>query len=96
MKHPQSRGERRLVRETCISRRKFIYEKVWRNNKIPHEGSSQYKQQEGWYREPAWGRYAKFNLNCGCIMCHHEKWFECTKRRRAMDQEVVDNVKSWE
>jgi hypothetical protein len=98
MKHPQSRGERRFAREIYISRRKFIIQHIWywSLNEIPHEGSPWYQQQEGWYQEPIWGKYAKFNLNCGHKMCHSEKWFEAIKRRKALDQAVLDNIDSWE
>jgi hypothetical protein len=96
MKHPKSRGERRAVRDGYIARRRFIAEHIWVwYNKVPHEGSPWY-QQQGWYKPTEWGRYAKFNLNCGCKMCHWPKWNEATKRRRALDQAVFDNLRSWE
>jgi hypothetical protein len=86
--HPTSRAERRHQRERVIARRKFIATKIWSHyNEEPHEGSPFYQQQMGWYTPTEWGRYAKFNLNCGCTMCHSAKYFASAhKRRKALRQ----------
>jgi hypothetical protein len=79
MSHPTSRAERRHQRDRVIARRKFIAEHIWRNyNTEPHEGSPGY----GVWSPVEWGRYAKFNLNCGCTMCHGAKYFKCAAKRR--------------
>jgi hypothetical protein len=98
MKHPKSRGERRAVRGAYIARRRFIATKIWtRYNEEPHEGSPLYQQQPGWRQPVEWGKYAKFNLNCGCRMCHHEKYFkEKRKRRRALDEAIQENLRAWQ
>lgn len=98
MKHPKSRGERRAVRDGWIARRRFIAEHIWsRYNEVPHEGSPWYMQQPGWYQPVIWGRYAKFNLNCGCSMCHSGKYFsEKRKRRRALGEAILENLRAWQ
>jgi hypothetical protein len=98
MRHPRTRAERRALRENWIARRKFIATKIWtRFNEVPHEGSPWYQLQPGWYQPTVWGRYAKINLNCGCKLCHCEKYFSYKRqRRRALDQAVIDNLLSWE
>jgi hypothetical protein len=38
-----------------------------------------------------YGRYAKFNLNCGCKSCHYYKYYkEKRKRRRSLKQIDLD------
>lgn len=84
MSHPTSRAERRHQRDRVIARRKFIAEHIWSHyNEKPHEGSP------GWgeWKPVEWGRYAKFNLNCGCTMCHSAKYFKCAHKRRKGRQE---------
>jgi hypothetical protein len=103
MKHPSSRAERRYVRLGWIARRRFIAEHVWRNfNPLPSEHNRHYyvgKVPPVWYRpwKPfQWGRWSKFNMNCGCRLCHVGKYFkEKRKRRRALDDEVTLNLESW-
>src|SRR5271170_1045730 len=83
MSHPTSRAERRHQRDRVIARRKFIAEHIWSHyNEVPHEGSPGYQQEPGWWSPVEWGRYAKFNLNCGCTMCHGAKYFKCAHKRR--------------
>jgi len=68
-----NRSERRHERERIISRRKFIIDKIW--HALPH----------GQYEEP--GRLSKFNLGCGCKMCHWYKFDESkSKRRKALKE----------
>ena len=97
MKHPHSRGERRAVRNGQIAHRKFIALHIWSHyNEAPHEGSAWYMLAPGWYQPVEWGRYAKFNLNCGCRGCHSNKYGkEKRKRRRALNQALADNIISW-
>jgi hypothetical protein len=86
MKHPRNREDRRAVRYGHIARRKYVILHIW----------SLYTISKG-LPFPEWGRYAKFNLNCGCRMCHENKYGkEKSKRRRALDQAVIDNIRSWE
>lgn len=93
-----TRAERRHRREKVIAKRKFIATKIWRDFKeFPHEGSAFYKRVAGWYQPVDFGRYAKFNLNCGCKGCHSEKYFkEKRKRRRALESAINENIKSFE
>lgn len=84
MSHPTSRAERRHQRERMIARRKFIHQHIWRSSidQPWHEGKPEY--QKDWDPFNEWGRYAKFNLNCGCKMCHSVKYYkEAHKRREA-------------
>jgi hypothetical protein len=84
MSHPSSRDERRHQRERVIARRRFVRQQIWRVEEIWHEGKPEY--QRNW--EPfEWGRYAKFNMNCGCRQCHSAKYFSSAhKRRKALRQ----------
>jgi hypothetical protein len=97
MKHPCNRAERRAVRDGKIARRKYIATRIWRDYDIvPHEGSPLYKQHPNWYQPIEWGRFAKFNLNCGCMMCHSKKYFsEKRKRREALKQSISYNIREW-
>jgi len=89
MKHPKSRGERRAVRDGYIARRKFTVVHIWSTGS--YSRSSEHEQK--WLAEMEWGKYAKFNLNCGCKMCHGAKYFsEKRKRRRALKEDV----RSWQ
>jgi hypothetical protein len=101
MNHPRSRAERRSVRLGRIACRRYVAEHVWGDfNPLPYEHtylrytlgpSPRYR----W--EPfQWGRYAKWNMNCGCKGCHSDKYFkEKRKCRRALDLEVIANIRSW-
>jgi hypothetical protein len=84
MHHPHSRDERRAVREQIIAHRKNIHRKIWKRwDEIWHEGKPEY--QRDWKPFDEWGRYAKWNLNCGCTMCHSAKYFKhAHKRRKAL------------
>jgi hypothetical protein len=86
MSHPSTRGERRAVREQYIRRRKFIATQIWN---IASFYRSPYEHERWWGQlewEPfEWGKYAKYNLNCGCMMCHSAKYFSnAHKRRKAL------------
>jgi len=89
MHHPRSRGERRAVREQVIARRKFIATQIWQVecwSRPPHEHEHWY-MPEGW-TPMEWGKYAKFNLNCGDTMCHGAKYFKCASKRRKARKEA--------
>jgi|SRR5208283_426827 len=83
MSHPTTRDERRHQRERVIARRKYIATKIWNIPSFvrpPHE-------HERWWGQPEWepfqwGKYAKYNLNCGCMMCHSAKYFSSAHKRR--------------
>ena len=68
MKHPKNRSERRHERERIISKRKFIIDKVWQS--LPH-----LQHEES-------GRLAKYNLGCGCKICHYSKYYSAKNKRR--------------
>jgi len=81
MKHPSSRSERRFARHTAIQIRLRCIRLVW---KIPCL-----------LRKP--GKYAKWNLNCGCTLCHCGKYFgPKRKRRRALIAAIAANVREWQ
>ena len=61
-----NRSERRARRVRTIAQRRFIYTQVW-------------NRRDG---EPCFGRFAKFNLNCGCLMCHYDKRLSGRRKRR--------------
>jgi hypothetical protein len=100
MNHPRSRVERRSVRLGWIARRRYVAEHVWNNfNPPPYEHTYLYRalyDPRFKWTPMQWGRYAKWNMNCGCKQCHSNKYFkEKRKRRRALDLEVIFNVRSW-
>ena len=68
MRHPKDRQERRAVREGYIVRRKFIALHIW--------------SIWSWRDDFEWGRYSKYNLNCGCRMCRYQKYFKTKRKRR--------------
>ena len=83
MQHPTNRAERRHHRDRVIAARRFIYQHIWGQSSYqtnsrtnPLECSFHIEQ----FSE--WGRYAKWNLNCGCRMCHYEKYFKEKRKRR--------------
>ena len=83
MKHPYTRAERRHERERVIAARRFVWEHVWRNG-LTNE----------W--RPEWGRYSKWNLNCGCTRCHFMKYYkEKRKRRESLKQSVLKWEQDW-
>jgi len=100
MKHPRSRAERRFVRLGHITRRRYIAEHVWRSfNNPPYEHTYLHRLNDPRFKWTPfqWGRYSKWNMNCGCTMCHASKYFkEKRKRRRALDLEVIYNLRSWD
>jgi hypothetical protein len=69
--HPANRAERRhqRIRVMAIHRRKHLINK-------------RYLQDVERYGEPVWGRYVKWNGNCGSPMCHAGKYFKNKARRR--------------
>jgi len=91
MRHPRTRDERRAVREQIIARRKFIATQIWdipSYVRPPHEGEwNRWSKPEEW--EPfQWGRYHKWNMNCGDTMCHGAKYFKCASKRRKARKEA--------
>lgn len=92
MKHPRNRAERRTTRDGYVARRKFIATQIW---DIPSYVRPPQEHEHWWATASSplgqedwtpfeWGRYAKWNMNCGDSMCHSAKYFKCaSKRRRA-------------
>ncbi len=70
--HPTNRAERRVQRERVIARRRFIHQSIWRD----------WSYLSDYTPFTEWGRYAKWNLNCGCKGCHRDKYFGAQSRRR--------------
>ena len=81
MRHPRTRAERRHERERVIARRRFIHDNIWFQQQI-HTDPEVIVGFLTPFTE--FGRYAKFNLGCGCKQCHSVKYFgQKRKRRRA-------------
>jgi hypothetical protein len=96
MKHPQSRAERRALRDAVIYKRRFIAEHIWRSfNPVIHEGN--FKSYLRWEPFTEWGKYNKSNLNCGCKGCHYYKYFSDKRQRREqLKKDIKDNLLSFE
>jgi hypothetical protein len=74
MKHPTNRSERRHERNRIIAWRRFISQHIWRSRFLGSGfGDDEFN---------TWGKYAKFNLGCGCIGCHAGKYFSDRRKRR--------------
>lgn len=81
MNHPTNRAERRNERKRIIAKRRFIYDYVWRSQRWNKERFSN------------WGKFAKWNMNCGCTLCHYEKYFkEKRKRREKLKHDIVEGI----
>jgi hypothetical protein len=78
MHHPKDRQQRRAVRDGIIARRKFIVTRIWSRGSY----SSNNEHEKQWLADMQWGKYAKFNLNCGCRMCHSSKYLSAKRKRR--------------
>jgi hypothetical protein len=83
MNHPSNRAERRHHRDRVVARRRFVYLHIWGMSKCDDDFSE-------------WGRYAKWNLNCGCRMCQGDKYFGMRrKRREALKRDVWEWVQAY-
>ena len=81
MTHPSNRAERRHQRDRVIAARRFVYTTIWAANSYETYHSND--PMATWQREdPEWGRYAKWNLNCGSPGCHREKYYGPKRKRR--------------
>jgi hypothetical protein len=81
MGHPSSRSERRFVRTTHIQKRLHIIKHGWG------------RRTDG--LQP--GRYSKWHLSCGALMCHADKHFTAKRRRRvALSRDIVENIVTWQ
>ena len=85
--HPTNRAERRYQRERVIAKRRFIWGTVWKgfsgnsfNNPLTFGRYVGVWRPYTW--TPDWGRYAKWNLGCGCKGCHREKYYKEKRKRR--------------
>ena len=87
--HPSNRAERRQERERVIARRKFIHDHIWYQSQHHTDPTVMPWAQYPPFSE--FGRYAKFNLGCGCKDCHYPKYGEYKNRRRKALQ-VSDSV----
>jgi len=92
MGHPANRAERRHARARVIARRRFQIERVPNN---AWRVQVRTNPLLGAYHEPAWGKFAKWNLSCGSLMCHADKHFGARRKRRqalqrAGNEELLD------
>lgn len=76
--HPTNRAERRQQRERVIAARRFVQMVIWREA----ERYSNPLNYIYWPPFTEWGRYAKWNLGCGCKGCHREKYYKAKSQRR--------------
>lgn len=80
MSHPSTRAERRHQRARVIARRRFVYLHIWYSRIQERTNPLDRSYLDGW--EPRWGKYAKWNLGCGCKLCHEDKYFGPKRKRR--------------
>jgi len=81
MTHPLSRSERRFARRTHIQKRLYIVKYAWNAPRMLVQR----------------GRYSKWHLSCGCLMCHVDKHFtEKRRRRAALARDIVQNIRDWQ
>lgn len=87
MHHPKSRSERRFNGEVWRDRQRFKMMNCWfyRGDK-----------PEWFLKNNTWWARKQSSAHGNRCMCHYEKRTEITKRRRALDQAVLDNLRSWE
>src|SRR5271166_2478167 len=78
MNHPADRQQRRAVRDGHIARRKFVVTRIW--SRGSYSSNNEHEKQR--LAEMQWSKYAKFNLNCGCRMCHSSKYLSAKRKRR--------------
>jgi hypothetical protein len=95
MGHPSNRAERRHQRARIVARRRFSVESVpnnssrtqYRTNPLVHRGT---------LSAQVWGKYAKWNLSCGSLMCHADKYFSARRQRReALRHAGEDELREW-
>lgn len=85
MRHPRSIAERRHNRLTIMARRRRTILR-W------YEPDSTLKPEDN----PAWFRCDKWNLNCGSMLCHADKYFSARRQRRdELKRNISDNCASW-
>lgn len=96
MHHPTNRAERRFERERIIARRRHIWGVVWKgfcgnsfNNPLTFGSVDDWSPYQ-W--TPDWGRYAKWNLGCGCKQCHRDKYYKCKSQRRSSRKLAMSQV----
>jgi hypothetical protein len=81
MKHPTNRAARRHERDRIIARRTFVDSHIFFRSGIQRMAMN-----------PVSGKYAKWNLGCGCIGCHFEKIFAKHKRRARLKRADFEEV----
>src|SRR5580692_9723446 len=108
MKHPKTRAERRHHRDRVIAARRFVYLHIWNqwdDFQFMKDVSNplidilhvfeKYKNARFLNEYPQWGKYAKWNLNCNCRMCHYEK-FDKTSAKRRIALKTADSDWEWQ
>jgi hypothetical protein len=85
--HPTNRAERRHQRERVIAARRFVQQVVWRE--LERYSNPIYPY---WPPFTEWGRYAKWNLGCGCKGCHREKYYKAKSQRRKARKSAYSQV----
>jgi hypothetical protein len=85
MRHPRSIAERRQNRRTIMARRREII----RNWYAP-DGNTKPEDNR------AWTLCNKWNLNCGCMLCHLEKYYSARRQRRnRLKKDILDSLAAW-
>ena len=81
MGHPANRAERRHQRDRVVARRRFSLDYVPNNAwRIQYRTNPLLRGPR--FRVPVWGKYSKWNLSCGSLMCHAGKHFSARRKRR--------------
>jgi hypothetical protein len=80
MTHPSTRAARRFVRSVHVQKR---------ISSIRHR-----QNFPSMLAQP--GKYSKWNLSCGKLMCHADKHFTAKRRRRAaLTRDILQNIRDW-
>jgi hypothetical protein len=90
--HPTNRAERRHQRERVIAARRFVHNKIWRRDNEQNGTNPFYYSYRPDWAFTEWGRYAKWNLGCGCMGCHREKYYDQKSMRRKARKAAMSPV----
>jgi hypothetical protein len=92
MIHPTNRAERRYLRERIINRRLAIRNRWW-GESAERINTSILRYGPDWYTPPIRGRFAKWNLVCGCSHCKCANFYDRVDRDR---EQRLDDKFEWE
>ncbi len=88
MHHPRSSAERRHNRVVIMSRRRKAIRSWYSSFDISRDDLPE--------DNSAWHSCAKWNLNCGSMLCHSGKYFaERRQRREQLKRDITENLRAW-